>query len=504
MRGAKMRAKAARILALAGALAVLAGAGARAAEWHVNHETGDDGNAGTAEKPFKTFKHALTKLGGGDVLHVQKTKTPYTEPFGEIGLKSAGRNYDGTEAKPTVVEGHGAELTQMVRTEDGAWKDEGGGVWSMKPRHNVVVMGGRGHYCGFPFMFLETGSGRREFKPVAERAGLKPMEFYWCFKWEKDAEGNMVRNADYGKLYARLPEELTPATCDIYAPRCGNMVVGANNVTVRNLNFSWSTADCIDTHRGRNIIFENVTATDCLDQNISAHSTASQEVRYSYFARALAGCVLDVPLEPEPASKIRYYGCVADEGGILFKGNTASDYTVEACVMRNDTGASTGGKGYGRLTVKDCVMAWTKEGEKAWGSAMSVEGAVDFLAERCTATGRPVAVALNRASGKVEIRDCDFADSGTAVWLLCYREGELPLAKGRVKITNCRFAAGAKGRIGNRDVGIDELRAAGVEFEGCVFGGEAPAGAGSPLAGARKAEEWTKDNLREFLERKTK
>ena len=45
-------------------LTTVASLTAEGAEWHVNHEWGDDNWPGTAAQPFKTFKHALLKRQG--------------------------------------------------------------------------------------------------------------------------------------------------------------------------------------------------------------------------------------------------------------------------------------------------------------------------------------------------------------------------------------------------------------------------------------------------------
>ena len=190
-------------------LTTVASLTAEGAEWHVNHEWGDDNWPGTAAQPFKTFKHALLKLKGGDTLHVQKTKTPYTERFGEISNRSKGHPYDGTPEKPTVIEGHGAELTSLTRMSAAAWELMADGTWRTKPHHNVVVMNGTGYYNAFPFLFLEQEGARTPFQPVADRAKLESLQLYWSFTWVTGADGKRTRDADFGNLYIRLPENTT-------------------------------------------------------------------------------------------------------------------------------------------------------------------------------------------------------------------------------------------------------------------------------------------------------
>ena len=458
-----------RLVVVAFIAVVSAGAPLAAAEYWVNHESGDDAWPGTQERPFKTFRHSLSVLRGGDALHLQKTRTPYAERFGEIPLRTRSRSLDGTPERPTVIDGHGARLCTLVRAPDSAWENVGGDVWRMRPGHNVVVMGGVGRYNGFPFVFLESAGVRRPFAPAADKAVLKPMEMYWCFRWNREGGGAPARDADYGNLYLRLPAGLTPRECDILVPHAGNMTVGADWVTVRNIDFSWSTADCIDTHRGRGIVFENVSATDCLDQNISAHSTAGLTVRYSYFARALAGNVLDVSLGMNEPARAEYYGCVFGEGtGVRFKGlGTNCFYTVDSCVVRDQRREAVGALRNVHVAVRNTVTP-------GCGFGVAVEETGVLEAERCDFTG---------------------ADGAFMVWSKSPRAGQLVFRR-------CAFRRGQKMIVNGKTVTRAEAESFGVVFDGCSFDGPRP-GAGSALAAVMPAAEWTKENLRNHLEKQS-
>lgn len=481
-------------------LAALAVAASFGAEWHVNHERGDDNWPGTEANPFKTFKRALSRLNGGDTLHVQKTKTPYTERFGELGTRQKGHPYDGTPGRPTVIEGHGATLTTLSRVDDGEWTREADGTWRTSPGHNVVVMGGTGWYNAFPFVFLERGGERVPFRPVADRAALQPMEMHWCFRWEADSSGKRVRSPDYGRLWLRLPDGLEPSKCDILMPRHGNLCVGADNVVVRDLNLSWSTADCLDTYLGRGIVFENLEATDCLDQNTSAHATAGLTVRWSHFARALAGCVYDVPYDKTRPCDVRYVGCVVESGSMGFKGNQFSYFRADSCVLRdNGEKADVYCQWDAHVTVSNCLMLGVAE--KPSGRCFGVNDNAELAVRNCTSAGRATALQYTATTGRVDIADCDFRDVAEALNVVTFN-GRWPLPPpGTVRFRNCSFPAGAACVLDGRRVSIGEMQARGFVFEGCAFGGGRRPGVGSTLADRRGAAEWTKELLRRELER---
>lgn len=489
------------ILRLMAVLAAVVAPAAEGAEWHVNHEWGDDTWPGTAARPFKTFRHALSRLKGGDTLHVQKTKTPYTERFGEIANRSKGRSYDGTPEKPTVIEGHGACLTSLTRMNAAAWEPMADGTWRTTPRHNVVVMNGTGHYNAFPFLFLARDGGREPFRPVARREGLRPMEMYWSFKWNAGADGKRTRDADFGNLYIRLPEGLTPETCDLLMPHEGNLTVGADNVVVRDLNFSWSTADCLDTYLGRGIVFENLRATDCLDQNVSAHATAGLTVRWSHFARALAGCVYDVPYDKTRPCDVRYEGCLVEQGSMGFKGNPFSHFRADSCVLRkNAEKADIYGEWDAHVTVSNCLLLG--DAAKPNGRCFGTNGNADFTVRNCTSVGRRIAFQYTATTARVDVADCDFRDVAEALNVVTFN-GRWPLPPpGTVRFTRCRFPEGAVCSLDGRTLSVDAMRAKGFVFADCAFGGAAPAGVGSTLADLLPPEAWTKERLREVLERR--
>ena len=414
--------------------AVLATAALPAAEYYVNHETGDDMGKGTIDRPFRTFHKSLEVLQGGDTLHILPTKEPYREKFGNLRLNS---HYNGTPEKPTVIEGHGSRLSAMVRYPLGGWTDLGGGVWKARPRHNVVCMGGHGYYKGPAFVKVDVGGGKwKWFTPVAKREGLKDFEMFWCLKiyperkWEKDA--------DWGSLYVKLPKGMTPETNEIHLPQADNMVIGADYCVVRDIDFEWSTADCIDTERTVGSVIENVTIDGCLDQCISAHSTKGLDVKYSYFAHALAGNVLDITFCAPDFARVNYIGCVFGEGtGVRFAGGSNSWYRVEDCVIRDETDrAGVLALKNVHVTVRNCVTPGCVTGVQA-------EDAATILAEDCDFTG---------------------AKGGFELWTKTPAPGQLTFRR-------CVFRRGQRMAVNGKALTPEEARAAGIVLEDCSFDG---------------------------------
>lgn len=447
--------------------AVLAAQVVVGAEYWVNQESGDDKYGGTEERPFRTFHRALEALRGGDTLHIQPTKAPYAERFGELKLGSAGGRCDGTPERPTVIDGHGATLSAFCRYPVTGWTDRGNGVWGAKPRSNAITSWCRGYYLSFPCVKVRTDGGWTWFKPVKSREGLGDFEMHWTFGQHKTEKG-MARDADWGTLYVKLPAGMTPETNEIWIPQADNLVIGANYCVVRNINFEWSTADCIDSHRTKGSVVENVSVEWCLDQCISAHSTKDLTVRYSYFAHALVGNVLDVSLGMNEPAHVKYLGCVFGEGtGVNFKGfGTNCLYEVESCVIRDQARQAVGAQHDVRVEVRNCVATGCRFG-------VCVDDTGSLLAE-----------------------DCDFSGCKDAftVWSKSF-------GPGRLTFRRCVFAPGQKMVLNGKEVTRAAAEAAGVVFENCSFEGPKP-GLGSALAGIRPAAEWTKELLREELTKK--
>lgn len=397
-----------------------------ATELYVDNVQGNDSNPGTKAKPFRTFKKSLTVLKGSDTLHIVLTKEPYREEFGSLSKK-----HSGTPEKPTVVDGHGAYLTRMNHFPASRWKSEGDDIYSLRFKHNVVVMSGKGYYDGFPFIFVNG----KPLKCVEKKAELKPNSCFFFLYWDPKTR---KLHKDHSMLYIKLEPGQTPTSVKIMAPEPNDMIVGGNYITVKNINAQWSSSDLFDTHRGKGIIFENIKASDCMDQCISAHSTAGCIVRYSFFRNALAKCVLDITFKASEDCRMLYNGCIFERGGAGFQGS--GHYEVKNSIMRDNTRSALMARQNAELKVNNCVMISGKDGR----FGISVGGKARVTMENCTFIGFKHGFCIWSKAAKLALKNCVFIDC-KEIFLL--GNGATP---SQVTFENCTFSASPVFKIGRK------------------------------------------------------
>jgi hypothetical protein len=371
-----------------------------ATELYVDNVKGGDNNPGTRERPFRSFRKSLEALKGGDTLHIVPNEKPYREEFGELSKK-----HSGTPEQPTLVDGHDAHLTRLNHFGAERWKSEGNDVFSLRFKHNVVVMSGKGYYDGFPFVFVDG----KPLPCVKKRDDLTANSCFFFLLWDKKLKG---LHPDHGMLYIKLAPGKTPADVRIMAPETNGVIVGGDYITVKNINAKWSSSDLFDTHRGQGIVFENINVSDCMDQCISAHSTAGCVVRYSFFRNALAQCVLDITFRPEEDCRMLYNGCIFERGGAGFQGG--GHYVVENCIMRDNTRNALMARGNAELKVKNCIMVKGADGRYG----ISIGGKAKVEMENCTFIGFDYGVCIWSKAAELTLKNCVFIDCGQDVLLV--------------------------------------------------------------------------------------
>lgn len=217
-------------------------------------------------------------------------------------------------------------------------------------------------------------------------------------------------------LFVKLPSGKTPADVKIEAPDNNNCLVNGDYITIKNLTAEWNASDSFDSSRGTGIVFENVKAAWCMDQCISAHSTAGADIRFSSFANALCGGCLDVTFQNGEACNTRYYGCLFGSNAYAgFKG-TGKGYEVKSCILR-DGYVSVQGEAVLKLT--NCVIIKENDRDKAnsanVGVAVTDKGSL-FM-ENCTVIAFKNGGFFNTA-GTVSIKNCVFIDCETNLLFL--------------------------------------------------------------------------------------
>lgn len=347
---------------------------ASATEYYVDNVRGSDTAPGTSAKPFQTIEAGVNALKGGDSLHLVPNEQPYT------GIIQLGNGKGGTPEQPTVIDGHGALLSRLTHYAADQWKDEGGGVFSMKLRHNAVAMSHQGYWSGFPFIFLD---GKR-INWVKTREELTPQSYLFVLRWYPETKKH---DPLHGTLFVRLPAGKTPAEIKIEAPGYNACIVETSNVTVKNLCVEWCSADAFDTCWGKGIVFENVRGSYCIDQCISNHSADRAIIRYSSFDHAADGGILDINMNKEKICRVKYIGCILENnvhlGGAGFHGG---EYEMESCIIRNNDGAGVFVSQGAKVTLRNCYI---KKGTGTAKNGITVNNQAALTLEDCTVEGFP-------------------------------------------------------------------------------------------------------------------
>ena len=458
----------------------LVSSGLCAAELYVDNVRGDDGNPGTKEKPFRTFKKSLRILRGGDTLNLVPNREPYTELFGELK-----KDKSGTKEKPTVIDGHGARLTRLAHFPADQWMSEGGGVYSLRFPNNCISMAGQGYYSGFPFVFVDG----KTVPCVKSRRELVPDSCLLILYWNP-----VLKRVDplHRMLYVCLPEGGTPANTKIEMPQPNNISVSGNHITVRNITADWNSADSFDTSRGTGIVFENIRAAYCMDQCISAHSTLGCDVRFSHFSHAIDGAILDVTFRDGEPCNVRYFGCIIEKnlrmGGAGFKGS-GKGYEMTSCIIRDNDNTGVFVQQNARLKLKNCIIV-KGTGKAGNGIAVWDNGSLEM--KNCTVIGFSNGIlAGSKATGKIRIENCAFIDCGTAFNF--YN----PEAEKQIVSKNNSFSAGAGFRIGEKRMkSLAEWKNKTNFDEGSV---SLPEKNGTPRNGSSLNPGWTLENLKKYL-----
>ncbi|MFA6290293.1 MAG: right-handed parallel beta-helix repeat-containing protein [Victivallales bacterium] len=381
------------------ALCMIAAGCLFSADWYVDNTKGNDSNAGSKDAPFLTIKCGMDRMKGGDTLHLTPNSEPYREKIGSFE-----KNLSGTPDKPTVVDGHDARIELIKHFNAEMWKPEGDDIYSLKYPNNCVAMFAKGYYAGFPFVRLDG----KLIPCVTKREELQENTCLLILHYDVAKKGFSDL---HNYLFVKLPPGKTPADVKIEAPDNNNCLVNGSYITIKNLTAEWNASDSFDSSRGTGIVFENVKAAWCMDQCISAHSTAGADIRFSSFANALCGGCLDVTFQNGESCNVRYYGCFfGPNASAGFKG-TGKGYEMNSCILR-DGYVSVQGEAVLKLT--NCVIIKESDRSKANSAnvGVSVTDKGSLIMENCTVIGFKHGGFFSTV-GTVSIKNCVFIDCET-------------------------------------------------------------------------------------------
>lgn len=338
---------------------------------YVDNVAGDDANPGTLDAPVRTVARGVALLEPSGSLHL----TPTGQPYQRLDDDPIRITQSGTADAPTVIDGHGAELTGRRRYPAAAWTSDGDGVFSMPLPNNAQLM--PTHWEGFDLVYFDGKPGRNRDR----REGLEPFD-YFLYKNRKAMKTDPLHNV----LFIRLPEGRTPADVAVETAGIGsNLSVGGSYVTVRNLTSTWACCDGFSTYSagGRDtqavgIRFERVVGAWNMDQGISHHGTRVT-VEDSRFHHNTGGGIVDVTMWHEV--RATYRRCLIDQN--IFRGGVEllnGLYIMEDCVIRGNDGSALLIGQQARATLTNCLIVG-RPGARNWAEVRH-ESAATFT--RCT------------------------------------------------------------------------------------------------------------------------
>lgn len=354
------------------------GAFVPAAEYYVDNVGGLDGNPGDADRPFATIAKALAVLAGGDTLHLSPTAKPYNE---KVTIR---KEQAGTEAQPTVIDGHGATIDGRRRFLAAEWKDEGGGIFSRMLPNNAWPMDRQGCWSGdFPLVFFDGADGKN-CRTLDE---LTPLSYYLRKLPPAPKENRPPEYTDqHNRLFIKLPPDTTPDSVNVETIGDAGVMVRADNVAVRNMNVRYVPIDCFSTFWSRNVAFDKIEGSFAMDQGISNHSS-SATVSDSVFHHN-AGCgIVDIVLPDGAPCAVTYTRCrIVDNvyrGGIEFRGK-GGRYALVDCLVAGNAKSALSVADHATVRVDNCVFSGQ---DKRGGLGVSVRGGAGLEMRLSTVCG---------------------------------------------------------------------------------------------------------------------
>ncbi|MDR0901825.1 MAG: right-handed parallel beta-helix repeat-containing protein [Opitutaceae bacterium] len=231
------------------------------------------------EKPdhYKTIADAVARLRPGDTLHLPSPSTAGEVLRDVIVLQ----NKAGAPGAPIVIDGHGATLSGSVFLESADWEDLGDGLfrsekWAVKISTTqslldryFFIFDGRPEHMG------RTSKGVHA--PFKNPGDLLPGQ------WTYQAPPAPKTVTGGGAFFIRLAPGATVETARVEAPLHASGVAWSGtksaHIIVKNLNVRHVWNDGFNLHgKSVDIRLENVTATECGDDGLSAHEECEVDV----------------------------------------------------------------------------------------------------------------------------------------------------------------------------------------------------------------------------------
>jgi len=354
-----------------------------AVEYHVNNETGNDGNDGqSAARAFRTLAKATSVLCPGDTLVIAP---------GETYRESLVLRRSGTAAAPITIRGNGAVLSGLEPIPDESWTDCGDGIFfsankacwgALVPR--VVDRNGQ----------IITVASHRSVKSERSKT-LKSGEAIW------NAEGVWYR--------VRQGESPVGAGLRGYFRESGVKIENCSHVVIERLTAEHFANDGFNVHGAcHDLTFRQIEARWNGDDGFSVHEDGETLVCGGYFHNNGDGIAdvhrsrtfyCDVRVEENEAFGIGFYGGMHSLRDAVVRHNGGNQVQV----YRD---ADHGNRPEGASPLYDptvCMDNIRIEGGPTATAGLLVDDGATVCADNCAFSDADIGLRLD--GGKTRIRN---------------------------------------------------------------------------------------------------
>lgn len=249
-----------------------------ASDLHVDPAKGDDISDGVT-KPVKTISRAISLAKPGDTIHLMESRDPRN---GSVVYRDWAAFFDksGEPGNPITLDGHGATLDGCDPLDPNGWNEANPGLFrndDLMPLTDAIIQ------RWFFVMDGKLNRMNRCSKGTSERLKepdiIQPGE--WTFIKDDERTKSAPNGYIYGTFWLRLRpgQSLSDAKIEFPVRMAGVLIHGtSSHLVIKNLTATRPYNDGFNLSDCRDVVFENIQATNCGDDGISAHGACKYEV----------------------------------------------------------------------------------------------------------------------------------------------------------------------------------------------------------------------------------
>ncbi|MBO7620009.1 MAG: right-handed parallel beta-helix repeat-containing protein, partial [Victivallales bacterium] len=355
-----------------------------ASVYYVNNIIGEDSHDGLSpDKPFKTIRHAMSKLSPGDTLIMAS---------GCIFHESMIFQRSGTPSAPVTVEANGSILSGREKVPTDNWKQIEDGLW-LNANH------------------VQTGA----LRPRLFNGDRQMISVHFQIKPQDLKEGEAVWNKN--GIYYRAAAGEKPTEKEFYGTykESGVVLLNHNYVVVNNIITENFANDGVNAHGScRGLIFRNLISRWNGDDGFSIH----EDVQACLYGAHLHHN--DFGIQDISISRSSFFGVLSEDNRSIggdFHGGMRS---IEDSMFRNNGEMqlrfATNGATYmglkkdnplenARAYLKDVLVCG------GHGAALQAKGKADVTAFQCTFVNTETGINVEE-KGAIHLVLCTIANVG--------------------------------------------------------------------------------------------